>query len=243
MKWVKVNKTLSQNSNLFITWSPLGGVRVQGLRAVGTVWQTVLAAVDPAPGLCLASPGTSWPHHTRLGATGLLEQSIIMPTLCPAIKGDLPTWELRGLRFAFCLHCYLWLVSTSLLHWTRQTVLWQRRDRVGSLLQRSRVLEALLLHPGNVLHVLHVVEAVAHRGLWHGRGGGQTVKILHQDILRRLSRQSVRHITARREIINNLPGLASLSPPPSQSSNIYQLSLSLSLSPHNVKVNWNKLID
>ena len=66
------------------------------------------------------------------------------------------------------------------------------------------MLEALLLQPGNVLHVLHVVQAVADRGLGHGRGGGETVEILHQDILGGLSRQSVRHITASREIINNL---------------------------------------
>ena len=84
-------KLESTQSNFSATWSPLGGVRVQGLGAVRTVRQTVLAAVDPTPGLSLASPGTSSSHHTGLGATGLLQQHH---------WSELPTWQLRGFGFA-----------------------------------------------------------------------------------------------------------------------------------------------
>ena len=97
--------------------------------------------------------------------------------------------------------------------------------------------EALLLHPGDVLHVLHVVQAVAHRGLRHGRGGGQTVKVLHQNILRGLPRQSGGHITARGESINNLAELASLSPTAITIIQYLSVEVPSPLSPHNVKVN------
>lgn len=63
----------------------------------------------------------------------------------------------------------------------------------------SDCLLTFFLHPRDVLHVLDVVESVADGGLGHGGGRGQAVdgvEVLHQEVLRRLPRQPVGHITA-----------------------------------------------